>query len=79
MKNETILRFGFVVSILLLLWVTVMWNNDIIVIDNQKNTIDSLKGEIEVQQSITDYYDRLWIRLSELHPKDAEKVKHETE
>ncbi len=42
MKNETILRACLVLSILILLWVTVMWNNDIIVIGNQKNTIDSL-------------------------------------
>ena len=41
--------------------------------------IDSLMGELQVQQSITDYTDRLWIKLSELHPKDAEKIEHETE
>lgn len=41
--------------------------------------IDSLKGELEVQQLITDYYDRVLIKLSEQHPKDVEIVKHETE
>jgi hypothetical protein len=44
MKNETILRASLVLSIILLLWVTVMWNNDIVVMGNQKNTIDSLKN-----------------------------------
>jgi hypothetical protein len=43
------------------------------------NRVDSLMGELEAQKLITDYTDRLWIKLSELHPKDAEKVKHETE
>lgn len=42
MKKERVLKFGFLVSILLLLWVAIMWNKDIIVIDNQKNTIDIL-------------------------------------
>jgi hypothetical protein len=41
--------------------------------------IDSLKEELEVQQLITDYYDRVLIKLSEQHPKDVEIVKHETE
>jgi hypothetical protein len=44
MKNETILRASLVLSIILLLWVTVMWNNDIVIMGNQKNTIDSLKN-----------------------------------
>ena len=60
MKNETILRFGFVVSILLLLWVTVMWNNDITVINDQKNTIDSLKNRSD------SLYDENFIKSVEL-------------
>jgi hypothetical protein len=42
MKNETILRGSLVLTILGSLWMMVMWNNDIIVITKQKNTIDSL-------------------------------------
>ena len=42
MTTETKLRVGLVLTILTLLWMTVMWNNDIITINNQKQTIDSL-------------------------------------
>ena len=42
MTTETKLRAGLVITILLLLWETVMWNNDIAAIQTQKNTIDSL-------------------------------------
>lgn len=45
MKTEIILRASLVSSILILLWVTIMWNNDIIVMGNQKNTIDRLTFE----------------------------------
>jgi hypothetical protein len=44
MKSETILKATLVLSLLILLWETVMWNNDIMVINTQKNTIDSLKN-----------------------------------
>ena len=42
MTTETKLRGGLVLSLLILLWSAVMWNNDIITINNQKQTIDSL-------------------------------------
>ena len=42
MKIETTLRAGLVLSILTLLWSIVMWNNSIITVKEQKNTIDSL-------------------------------------
>ena len=42
MTTETKLRGGLVLIILVLLWSTVMWNNDIITIKNQQQTIDSL-------------------------------------
>jgi hypothetical protein len=42
MTTETKLRAGLVLSILALLWLTVMWNNSIITVNEQKNTIDSL-------------------------------------
>ena len=60
MKNETILRASLVLSILTLLWVTLMWNNDIIVMGNQKNTIDSLKNRSD------SLYDENFIKSVEL-------------
>ena len=60
MKNETILRASLALSIIILLWVTVMWNNDIIVMGNQKNTIDSLKNRSD------SLYDENFIKSVEL-------------
>ena len=42
MTTETKLRIGVVISTLLLLWTTLMWNNSIITVNEQKTTIDSL-------------------------------------
>jgi hypothetical protein len=42
MTTETRLKSAFVLSILTSLWLTVMWNNSIITVKEQKNTIDSL-------------------------------------
>jgi hypothetical protein len=42
MTTETKLRAGLVLSILTSLWLTVMWNNSIITVNEQKNKIDSL-------------------------------------
>ena len=42
MSIETKLRGGLVFSILTSLWLTVMWNNSIITVKEQKNKIDSL-------------------------------------
>ena len=42
MTTETKLRAGFVLTILVLLWFTVMWSNGVTTIKEQKNTIDSL-------------------------------------
>ena len=42
MTTETKLRGSLVLTILILLWETVMWNNNIMVITSQKNKIDSL-------------------------------------
>jgi len=42
MSIETKLKGFLVLSILTLLWETVMWNNDIITIKTQQKTIDSL-------------------------------------
>jgi hypothetical protein len=42
MTTETKLRAGLVFSILTSLWLTVMWNNSIGTVNQQKNKIDSL-------------------------------------
>ena len=42
MTTETKLRGGIVLSLLTLLWVTVMWSNNAIIVKEQKATIDSL-------------------------------------
>ena len=42
MTTETKLRGALVLAILILLWETVMWNNNIMVVTSQKTTIDSL-------------------------------------
>jgi hypothetical protein len=42
MTTETKLKAGLVITILLLLWETSMWSNDISTIQTQKITIDSL-------------------------------------
>ena len=42
MTIETKLRGFLVLSILILLWETVMWNNSIITVKEQKKKIDSL-------------------------------------
>ncbi len=90
MKNETILRASLVLSIIILLWVTIMWNNDIIVMGNQKNTIDSLKNRSDSLydenfiKSVEMGRDELtWEYVKEKFPNvynDAMKYKsHETE
>ena len=42
MTTETKLRGGIVLSLLTLLWVTVMWSNSAITVKTQEKTIDSL-------------------------------------
>ena len=42
MTTETRLKSAFVLSILTSLWLIVMWNNSVITVKEQKNTIDSL-------------------------------------
>jgi hypothetical protein len=51
MTTETKLRAGLVISILTTLWLTVMWNNSIITVNQQKNKIDSL---INISDSLHD-------------------------
>ena len=42
MTTETKLKSALVLSILTSLWLIVMWNNSVITVKEQKNTIDSL-------------------------------------
>jgi hypothetical protein len=83
MKNEIKFRVGIAMSLLGLIIMTFQFFEKDRVYQELKisssKQIDSLKGELEVQQLITDYYDRVLIKLSEQHPKDVEIVKHETE
>jgi hypothetical protein len=90
MKNETILRGCLVLSIIILLWETVMWNNNIMIVNNQKNTIDSLKNRSDSLydenfiKSVEMGRDELtWEYVKEKFPNvynDAMKYKsHETE
>ena len=54
MTTETKLRGGLVLTILVLLWFTLMWSNGIVTIEEQKNTIDSLNVSLDSVQCIKD-------------------------
>jgi hypothetical protein len=60
MITETRLKTAFVISILTSLWLTVMWNNSITTVKEQKNKIDTL---IHVSDSL---HDELFIIKVEL-------------
>jgi hypothetical protein len=47
MTTETKLRAGLVISILTILWLTVMWNNEIIIYKTQESKIDSLTNLVD--------------------------------
>jgi hypothetical protein len=46
MTTENKLRGGIVLSLLTLLWITVMWSNSTITVKTQENVIDSLRMEL---------------------------------
>ena len=46
MTTETKLKIGMVLSVLTLLWSTVMWSNSIETVKLQSNMIDSLHDEL---------------------------------
>jgi hypothetical protein len=90
MKNETILRGCLVLTILVSLWMMVMWNNDIIVINNQKNKIDnltfdrdSLQAEIFILKVELGRHEltreEMFSRHKELEKEYNEYIEHETE
>jgi hypothetical protein len=60
MTTEIRLKTAFVISILTSLWLTVMWNNSITTVKEQKNKIDTL---IHVSDSL---HDELFIIKVEL-------------
>jgi hypothetical protein len=54
MTTETKLRGGLVLTILVLLWFTLMWSNGIVTIEEQKNTIDRLNVSLDSVQCLKD-------------------------
>lgn len=46
MTTETKLRGGLVLTMLTLLWTTVMWSNSNVTVKSQSKTIDSLNTEL---------------------------------
>jgi hypothetical protein len=83
MTTETKLRGLWVLTILTLLWMTVMWGNDIGTIQSQKQTIDSLQNEnfnISVQNG---RYEITFDHLKEVNPKLGKEMEdwmsHNTE
>ena len=67
MTTETKLRLGMVISVLLLLLTTVMWNNDITTINSQKNAIDDLNKSFDSVLYLKDsLYDENFIKSVEL-------------
>ncbi len=54
MTVETKLRGGLVLTILLLLWFTLMWSNGVVTIEEQRKTIDSLNVSLDSVQCLKD-------------------------
>jgi hypothetical protein len=54
MTIETKLRGGLVLSILILLWSTIMWNNDIDKVNKQNMEISKLKLKVDSLQNLSD-------------------------
>jgi hypothetical protein len=83
MENETKFRAGIVMSLLGLVIMTFeFFEKDRayqeIKVSSSKQ-IDSLQNEIKAQEMVSDHFNYLWEQMKELHPKDAEKIEHETE
>jgi hypothetical protein len=54
MTIETKLRGGLVLSILILLWSTIMWNNNIDKVNKQNMEISKLKLKVDSLQNLSD-------------------------
>lgn len=83
MENETKFRAGIVMSLLGLVIMTFKFFEkdrayQEIKVSSSKQ-IDSLQNEIKAQEMVSDHFNYLWEQMKELHPKDAEKIEHETE
>ena len=81
MSIETKLRGFLVLSILILLWETVMWNNSIITVKEQKNKIDSLanvsdslRSESFVNSIESNRYEIALEIYKEKNPKAVEEI-----
>jgi hypothetical protein len=81
MSIETKLRAGLVFSILTSLWLTVMWNNSIITVKEQKNKIDSLinisdslRSESFVNSIESNRYEIALEIYKEKNPKAVEEI-----
>jgi hypothetical protein len=90
MTTETKLRAGLVFSILTSLWLTLMWNNSIITVKEQKNKIDtltnlsdSLHDELFNTNVEVGRYELTFDHLNEKYPKISTEMEnwknHETE
>jgi len=81
MSIETKLKSGLVFSILTSLWLTVMWNNSIITVKEQKNKIDSLtnisdslRSESFVNSIESNRYEIALEIYKEKNPKAVEEI-----
>jgi hypothetical protein len=81
MTTETKLRAGLVFSILTSLWLTVMWNNSIITVNEQKNKIDSLTnisdslhGESFIHFTEAARYEMALEIYRDVNPKAVEEI-----
>lgn len=81
MINETKLKAGLVITILILLWSTVMWNNEIITVKTQEvkidsltNLIDSIRHESYVNSMETNRYLIALEIYKEQNPKAVEEI-----
>jgi len=83
MENETKFRAGIVMSLLGLVIMTFeFFEKDRVYQEikvSSSKQIDSLQNEIKAQEMVSDHFNYLWEQMKELHPKDAEKIEHETE
>ena len=81
MTTETKLRGGLVLTILVLLWSTLMWSNSIITVKEQKNKIDSLinisdslRSESFVNSIESNRYEIALEIYKEKNPKAVEEI-----
>jgi len=81
MTTETKLRAGLVFSILTSLWLTVMWNNSIMTVTEQKNKIDSLTnisdslyGESFIHFTEAARYEMALEIYRDVNPKAVEEI-----